>query len=102
MNSTEGGHVDDQAAGVLRVVSVRPAQTTSDDSTSEVQRLVRVVVCDAGDGLCDRLYIRSRNDMRGSSGCATPTAEDGGRSGWQIGGVVGHEIRGYLFADQLV
>ena len=46
VNAVEGIHVDDESAGVLRVVAVGAAEAAGDDAASEVSRLGVVLLGD--------------------------------------------------------
>ena len=51
-------HVDDEAAGVLRGVTVGAAHTAGDDTAAQVGRLISVVLGHLGDGGLDDVDVR--------------------------------------------
>lgn len=53
----EGLHVDDEATGVLRGVTVGTAHTAGDDATAQVGGLISVVLSHLGDGSLDDVDV---------------------------------------------
>ena len=68
-------HVDDEATGVLRGVTVGAAHTAGDDATAQVGRLISIVLSHLGDGRLDDVDVWGGQNVGGCRRRAAPTVE---------------------------
>ena len=68
-------HIDDEAAGVLGIVAVRPAEAAGDDAAAKVRRLRVVPLGDLLDRVGDELGVRGRKHFTRGRRSAPPAGE---------------------------